>query len=349
MTDSEVHVDVQHTPDGQPPAAQQEGTCLGKDLHCAGSLQQTPQEEDTLLLLADVALLPPRGDYVSSSCDCEEVRLQRSLQPMQQQLQFLLSQADSLFNRLIIKPENQSLMVPAEEVQRFLYTCQPFFNYVESTTRSTKPLHRDPSCDTYSEKVQLLGFSQQLCDRLEQLVLTLANYRLVCLDEDEPDSISHFCIGRCLIGQMMVTAFRYYKLTPYLSQVDTGIYKRMRWNVKRLPDSAKQLQEDSKEQQEETDGDTEYYFLCCEEILHQQSNAVVKMWSIGLWVQANPDPDTEHIFDWIMCQVPQGPYHRLVALGVDEPSSVTATDHLHKLLLSQPNIRAAQLTKTGRE
>lgn len=35
--------------------------------------------------------------------------------------------------------------------------------------------------------MQLLDFSQQLCDRLEQLVVTYASYGLLCLDETEPN------------------------------------------------------------------------------------------------------------------------------------------------------------------
>lgn len=34
---------------------------------------------------------------------------------------------------------------------------------------------------------QLSDFSQQLCERLEQLVLTFASYHLLCLDETAPN------------------------------------------------------------------------------------------------------------------------------------------------------------------
>lgn len=54
--------------------------------------------------------------------------------------------------------------------------------------------------------------------------------------------------------------FLYCRPTPYLAQVDTGLYKRMRWNVDRLGDEP-QTDEDqggeSKEREAETVGDTE--------------------------------------------------------------------------------------------
>lgn len=51
------------------------------------------------------------------------------------------------------------------------------------------------------------------------------------------------------------------------------------------------------------------YFLCYEDISDTQTEAdgdsqgvthcnVVRMWSIGQWVQVNPDPDKEDIYDW---------------------------------------------------
>ncbi|XP_034544050.1 UPF0575 protein C19orf67 homolog isoform X2 [Notolabrus celidotus] len=245
---------------------------------------------------------------------------------------------------------DQTSKAPAEEVQRFLYTCQPYFNHVESTTRSTMSLHKHLPFDIYA---RLLDFSQQLCDRLEQLVLTIASYNLVCLDEANPDSVSHFCIGQSQLGQLRLTVFLYCKLTPYMSKVNTGLYKRMRWNVERLREDVMQLQQEAaddtsgerEDREQETVGDTEYYFLCCEDTPNPHNTAareghgvsdsdVVRMWSIGQWVQVNPDPSTQDIFDWILCDVPQGSYHRLLYFGSEEPLSCIATDHLHKLLKS---------------
>lgn len=53
-------------------------------------------------------------------------------------------------------------------------------------------------------------------------------------------SVSHFCIGQSQISHLRVTAFRYCRLTPYLAKVNTGLYKRMRWNVERLQEQQDQ-------------------------------------------------------------------------------------------------------------
>uniref|UniRef100_A0A3P8RPB0 Si:ch211-214c7.5 n=1 Tax=Amphiprion percula TaxID=161767 RepID=A0A3P8RPB0_AMPPE len=202
----------------------------------------------------------------------------------------------------------------AAAVLSLLHTCQPYFNYVESTARSTVSQH------THLPRVQLLDFSEQLCDRLEQLVLTFASYNLLCLDETEPNGVSHFCIGQFQLSRLRMTIFRYCKPTPYLAQGDTGLYKCMRWNVERLRDK----------QQKDKD-----YFLCYEDIPNAHADAdkdnqsvsngsMVRMWSIGQWVQVYPDPDTEDICDWILCDVPQADYDRLLFLGSDEPSCCSA-------------------------
>lgn len=47
-------------------------------------------------------------------------------------------------------------------------------------------------------------------------------------------SVSQFCIGQSQLGHLRLTVFRYCVPTPYLSQVNTGLYKRMRWNVEKL-------------------------------------------------------------------------------------------------------------------
>nr|XP_020513690.1 UPF0575 protein C19orf67 homolog isoform X2 [Labrus bergylta]XP_020514890.1 UPF0575 protein C19orf67 homolog isoform X2 [Labrus bergylta] len=320
MTDIEVQVDVQLT----------------------SNSAVDDQMKETLLLLADVALLPPCGD--DASCSCVEVRqLERGLQSMQLQLQFLLGKADYLDDLLINRqcdPESQS---PTEEVQRFLFTCQPYFNYVESMARKNASPHTSLPFEIHT---RLLDFSQQLCDRLEQLVLTCASYNLICFDDAESNSISHFCIGQSQLGWLRLTVFRYCKLMPYLSRVDTGVYKRMRWNVERLREDVQPLQQDGEEREEEPVDDMEYYFLCCEDVPNSHADAdgesqsasdgdVLRVWSIGQWVQVFPDTNTEDIYDWIMCEVPQGSYLRLLFLGGDEPSSCSATDQLLKLLLSR--------------
>ncbi|KAM9769972.1 UPF0575 protein C19orf67 homolog [Menidia menidia] len=181
--------------------------------------------------------------------------------------------------------------------------------------------------------------------------------------------MSHFCIGQSQLGQMKLTIFRYCKPTPYLARVNSGLYKRMRWNVERI------LYEKHQDGDCDDSGcgsesfSTLYfvlstytlsrlkavqaisfsyfvhfsYFLCYEDIsnTHKEADRVsqdvsrdslTRMWSIGQWVQVNPDPKTEDISDWITCEVPQANYHRLLFLGHEEPSSCIATNCLQQLL-----------------
>ncbi|XP_037328373.1 UPF0575 protein C19orf67 homolog isoform X1 [Pungitius pungitius] len=273
---------------------------------------------------------PPGGENAPCSCDCEAcscpgVRwMERSLQSIELQLRFLMSKADDLHNWLVDGPDHLEGEALAAAVPSFLYTCQPFFNLLESTSSVSQ--HTLLPFDIYTRRAQLLDFSQQLCDRLEQLVLTYASCNLLCLDETNPNSVSHFCIGCSQVGPLRVTAFRYCKPTAYLAQVDSGLYKRMRWNVvgprdERRAGGAKIV------------CDTEYYFLCYEDIpnVHADAASVVRMWSIGLWQQVTPD--TDDIDDWVLCRVPQANYHKLLFLGSEEPSSCSATEYLQQLLL----------------
>lgn len=60
-------------------------------------------------------------------------------------------------------------------------------------------------------------------------------------------SVSPFCIGQIQLGHLRLTAFRYCKPTPYLARFDTGLYKRMRWNVEMVGDEQQQQQEAEEE------------------------------------------------------------------------------------------------------
>ncbi|CAJ1053635.1 UPF0575 protein C19orf67 homolog isoform X1 [Xyrichtys novacula] len=353
MTDGKVQVDVQ-LPDEQTYTGLQEYVSGQRDLVCMEGLQHTGQGEDreTLLMLAEIALVPPCGDNTPCSydCSCEVRHPERCLQSMQLQLSFLLSEADHLQDFLVNGQVGQARDDPADILRRFLCTCQPYFNLVESTMRSTVNICNPLHSNIYRG---LFYSSQQLCDRLEQLVLACAGYNLVCLDETEPNSVSQFCIGQIHLGQLKVTIFRYVTPTPYLSRVNMGLYKRMRWNVERLQDGAQQLQQTgegksggSMEGEEDTVSNTEYYFLCCEDVPNPHTNYswedqgftdgnFVRMWSIGQWVQVDPNPNTEDICDWILCEVPQAQYRLLLSLSQHEPSNQSATDSLLRLLLEQ--------------
>ncbi|XP_030270991.1 UPF0575 protein C19orf67 homolog [Sparus aurata] len=315
-----------------------------EELDCMDSLQNAGQGEveESLLLLANVALAPPCGDEAACACDSEACSsvVEGSLQSMQLQLQFLMSKADDLQDCLVSGQGHLEKEALASAVPEFIYTCQPFFNHLESTARCTVSQLTLPF-DMYT---QLLDLSQQLCDRLQQLVITYASYNVLCLDETEPNSVSHFCIGQFHLGPLRLTTFLYCKPTPYLARVDTGIYKCMRWNVDRLGDEQQADVERGGESETETVGDTEFYFLCCEDIPITEADdksqdvphcSVVRLWSIGQWVQVKPDPESEDIYDWVLCDIPQASYERLLLLGSDEPSSCKATDFLQQLLLSQ--------------
>ncbi|XP_047434135.1 UPF0575 protein C19orf67 homolog [Mugil cephalus] len=353
MTDTEVQVEVllENSPSGpsQSENLQQENVSGRRPDYTENPQNSSRREADEpLLFLADVALAPPCGEHVP--CRCLEVRrMEISLQSIQRQLQFLTSKADDLQDCLVNGThgcvEKESL---AAAVLSFLYICQPYFNHLESTARGIVAQHLSAYRHSHNGK-GLLDFSQQLCERLEQLLLTCSSYSL-CLDEAEPTSVSHFCIGQIHLGQLRLTIFRYCKPMPYLARVDTGLYKRMRWNVERLgrgqPQDDKEQTGQREGREAETGHDTDYYFLCYEDISNPHAEAdrdnsgvsshskVVRMWSIGQWVQVNPDPDTENISDWIICEVPQATYHRLLFLGREEPSSCSATDCLQQLLLS---------------
>ncbi|XP_070684536.1 UPF0575 protein C19orf67 homolog [Pempheris klunzingeri] len=350
MADVEVQL-TSNSASAQHEVLQEEDMTKEESL-CTASPQNAGQGEESLSLLADVALAPPCGGHVTCSSDCEacsclELRhMEESLQSLQLQLQFLMSKADDLHDCLVNEQDHLESEALAAAVPSFLYTCQPFFNHLEAATRNFISQYTPLPLDIY---MRLLDLSQQLCDRLEQLVLTYASYSLLCLDETEPNNLSHFCIGQTQLGRLRLTVFLYCKPTPYLARVDTGLHKRMRWNVERVRDDEQQQQQQTDEEQGrgsgEGEADTEYYFLCCEDILNTDAEAVedsqgvsdcdmMRMWSIGQWVQVNPDPSTEDIDDWITCEVPQATYHRLLFLGSNEPSACSATDYLLQQLLS---------------
>ncbi|KAG8014475.1 UPF0575 protein C19orf67-like protein [Nibea albiflora] len=357
MSGIEVKVEVRvasDSPSGQQVCGSPLGVVSGETASdSAGSLQHTGhgEVEEPLSLLACVALAPLRGDPAACSCEgcvcVEGRRVEGSLQSMQLQLQFLMGKAAKLQDCLANGQDQIQKGVLAAAVPRFLYTCQPYFNQLECAAKSTVSQFGSRAFDLCPWRMQLLDFSQQLCDRLEQLVVTYASYNLLSLDESEPNSVSHFCIGQRQLGRLRLSTFLYCRPTPYLARVDTGLYKRMRWNVDRLRDEQQRTSEEQGgEGEAETVGDTEYYFLCYEDIPNEHAIAggditgashdnVLRMWSIGQWVQMNPHPDTEDISDWILCKVPQARYHRLLFLGSAEPSSCSATDFLQQLLLSR--------------
>ncbi|TRY92656.1 hypothetical protein DNTS_007702 [Danionella cerebrum] len=303
----------------------------------------TEHEEITQTLKVDDTTAPSFGDgrsypqlelapeNAASSCQ-ETKRMEEIICPIQKQLEYLLNKADEFQTQLLWRDCLQDYEF-AHIVPMFLEMCQPFFNYLESTARSSNPF-RPPLSPRIC--TQYLQFSQQLCSRLEQLVLLYASFSFFSLEESDPLSISHFSIGQCLIDNMKLSIFRYCCPTPFQASSCIGLYKRMRWNVER---------------EENRHHITEFYFLCCEDVIecadvksedrrYEEDNIesdserkVERIWSIGLWVQTYPDPDTEDITDWVLCSVPCGQYKQMMCLGQEEPSSCYATDSLLRLLL----------------
>ncbi|KAF4075199.1 hypothetical protein AMELA_G00231860 [Ameiurus melas] len=318
----------------------------------------------------DSAVVPSVGGETS----CTEAQLvsdpfsrdlklmDNKLRPIQEQLQFLLREADELQNLIVYSEDRSRNKSSALLVPRFLRMCQPYFNYLEATARNTSPV-RTPLPQYICTR--LLEFSQQLCSRLEELITTYASYGYLTLAETDPTCVSHFYIGQCQVENIRLSIFRYCQPTPFLALTSKGLYKRMRWNVERKigtkagreeekNDNRTEVKQEMEEQQKakgvggKKGNSTEYYFLCYEdshlvegEALREQTErrpgeeVVLRRWSIGKWVQIYPDPDTEDINDWVLCTIPQGQYKPLVYLGEEEPLPCVATDYLLGVLLSQ--------------
>ncbi|XP_072319720.1 UPF0575 protein C19orf67 homolog [Eucyclogobius newberryi] len=307
--------------DADIQAQTSEGMSQSKSLGCEASGDTAVE---LLSSLASVALAPPCVKGPNCNCTCDKCfgldsqeRIKPNLKSLKRKLHFLMGKADDIQKNFFEVVSDREAC--AASVKSFLFTCQPYFNHLESIVRG--PLSESNHQSLYT-RFQLFDFSQTLCNKLESLILTCASNNLLSLDETDPDSISHFHIGQCGLGPLRVTIFRFCQPTPYLAQVDTGYYKRMRWNVDRLG-------------QMETDN-TEFYFLCCEGVntlpagaSHSASHGGI-VWSLGQWVQASPE--TDDINDWILCEVPQGAYLKRVILGSEEPSCRVATDQLLQLL-----------------
>ncbi|KAJ8363444.1 hypothetical protein SKAU_G00122750 [Synaphobranchus kaupii] len=207
---------------------------------------------------------------------------------IEQQLQNLLNKADEFQEHLVYRHDHLPKEGLALVVPTFLRTCQPYFTYLESTARSSMP--QQVALPTYI-RTRLLGFSQQLSSRLEQLVLTYASFNFLSLEETDP-------------------------LSYFLCYED-------------VPEGANEGS--AGREGERGPG-------CC----------VSRCWTIGQWIQTDPDPEEEDIYDWVLCSVPLGQYKHLLRLGTDEPSICIATDCLLGVLLTQEG-QANSATTTLRD
>ncbi|CAL8332102.1 unnamed protein product [Lota lota] len=234
------------------------------------------------------------------------------IRPIKTQLQFLMGRAEDLQNQLAHTQDQQEREHLSTLVPTLLSGSQPVFTYLESRARSR--------------------LNQQPAGPLPSTSSSIAN-------------------------RLKVSMFRYHVATPFISRggAHPGLFKRMRWNVEKLSNDQlhphlhhhhqQQQMEEPEERQLETGGDTEYFFMCYEDIPKGVSGEegeglapgapATRRWSIGRWVQTIPDPDTEDIYDWALCEVPQARYLKLVSLGSKEPSVCHATDCLLGMLFPQ--------------
>ncbi|KAJ3614682.1 hypothetical protein NHX12_018253 [Muraenolepis orangiensis] len=257
-------------------------------------------------------LTPPAGERTDLNADGEDFYVFLSFEDIEAavdillvimtELQLLMEKADDFQNRLAcclgqLEREHLSALV-----QAFLSASEPLFTSRES--RGWSRLSPQP------------------------LVLSYADQALLSLDESQWNSLSPLYTGQCQIDRLKVSTFRYYAVIPFVTGGGSqpGLYKRMRWNVERI--------------------ETEFFFLCFEEIYEGEEAGIsgeglspgtmaTRMWSIGRWLQTFPDPDTEDILEWVLCEIPKARYLKLVSLGSEEPSVCHATDCLLGVLFPQ--------------
>ncbi|XP_048104110.1 UPF0575 protein C19orf67 homolog [Alosa alosa] len=321
------------------------------------SLEATEDRDDGDLDLTQstesdhVALAHSVGEQrcCTESAECHSVSppqdvhvMDEKLRPIQAHLEYLLNKADEYQAHLIQRRDRLQIEALCRVVPTFLKSCHPFFSYLEHTARSCLP-HR-ALLPGYI-RTQLLHFSQQLCSRLEELILTYASYNFLTLEETNPLSISHFFIGHCQVNHIKLSIFRY-----------------CRPPAQQLPIAGIEVQDGGGGAggRERKNNSTEYYFLCYEEVRREEDGSgeeeeslsegergeeeeegerrerrsEVKMWSIGQWVQTYPNPETDDIYEWIPCGIPRAHYQQLFHLGLTEPSVCSATDCLLGALLS---------------
>ncbi|XP_053713572.1 UPF0575 protein C19orf67 homolog [Synchiropus splendidus] len=215
---------------------------------------------------------------------------------------------DSLQSRDKTRQTRQAVVA---ELTNLLSKCEPIISQLGSKVT----WGRSFSCS-----------SEERCHALDPSPLNIGRRDLLCHGQNKAERLS-------------VTTFLYCQPTPYLSQIHTGLFKYIRWNVVLLRKERNGSEEDN----------TAYYFLCFEDVPDFKSEtarfSIRRIWSIGRWVQVKPDPEKETIDDWILCKVPKGRYERLLVMGSEEPSIGAATEALSQLLrssFSSENLQSPQ-------
>ncbi|XP_041032857.1 UPF0575 protein C19orf67 homolog [Carcharodon carcharias] len=271
--------------------------------------------------------------------------MEEKLQPIEQQLQYLLKKAEEFQTHLVYSRDRIHNEEFARAVPIFVKTCQPYFAYLESTARS---IHSDRKpLPEYIQK-RLLQFSQHLASNLEQLVLMYASFGFISLEETDPCSICYFYRGEFRLGHWFrVSTFRYCMPVPYTAAKEPALlFKKIRWNV--------DISEGTSFG-DATEPCTEYYFLCFKEANQVMDNSQPgpkstpsaaksrRLWSIGRWIQVEPSPGEPDLLCWFLYKQPRGDYELLITIGFEEPSQIAATDLLVDILLRQ---RSADLSGT---
>ncbi|XP_010768545.1 UPF0575 protein C19orf67 homolog [Notothenia coriiceps] len=149
MGDVEVQVQVpSDSPTGEHECGGlQEDMSREKQSDCPGTPEDTGHgevEEPLTTKSEPVALAPLCGEH--AACSCAEIRwMERSLQAIELQLPVLMSKADDLHDCLVNGQGPLEREALAAAVPSFLYTCQPYFNCLESTriVSQRSPVHFD--------------------------------------------------------------------------------------------------------------------------------------------------------------------------------------------------------------
>ncbi|XP_051898040.1 UPF0575 protein C19orf67 homolog [Pristis pectinata] len=344
-TDSDLHQVM-----GQGKQVKENEVFLPVSAYPSSSTMQAPQDSATPVQNSGTFQPLHQGKDNKHRTD-EEVPqydvtlMEEKLQPIEQQLQYLLKKAEEFQTHLVYSRDRIHNEEFARAVPIFVKTCQPYFAYLESTARS---VHSDRKpLPTYIQK-RLLQFSQQLASSLEQLVLMYASFGFISLEETDPCSISYFYRGEFRLGQWFrVSIYRYCMPVPYTVAKDPSLlFKKIRWNVDISEGTAFG---------DTTEPCTEYYFLCYKEASevmdnhHAGSKSTTtgksrRLWSIGHWVQVEPAPGEPDLLCWFLYKQPRGDYELLVTIGFEEPTQIAATDLLVDILMSQ---RAANLSGNG--
>uniref|UniRef100_UPI00398ED6D1 UPF0575 protein C19orf67 homolog n=1 Tax=Pristiophorus japonicus TaxID=55135 RepID=UPI00398ED6D1 len=316
----------------------------------SGSSTIQASQASTVPLAANSAFPPLHQGQVEQAHGAQDevpqydvTLMEEKLQPIEQQLQYLLKKAEEFQTHLVYSRDRIHNEEFARAVPIFVKTCQPYFAYLESTARS---IHSDRKpLPEYIQK-RLLQFSQQLASSLEQLVLMYASFGFISLEETDPCSICYFYRGEFRLGHWFrVSIFRYCMPVPYTAAKEPAmLFKKIRWNVDMsegtsVGDAAEPC--------------TEYYFLCYKEASQVMDNSHAgskstsaksrRLWSIGRWIQVEPAPGQPDLLCWFLYKQPRGDYELLVTIGFEEPTQIAATDLLVDILMSQ---RSADLSGT---